>query len=104
MSPVDTVMPWLQGPWIGRGGEQLPIAPLAPLRKEAISNLKAYWTGILTPEMRQLLQRCCGLSNTPLGSIDFTGRWFPKEPLSIFRPSLTLARSEEHTSELQSRL
>jgi hypothetical protein len=91
MSPVDAVMPLLQTPWIGRHGEQPPIVPLPAIRQEAITNLEAHWTGILTPQMRDLLQRSCGLSGTPLGSIDFTGRWFPEEPLSIFRPSITLA-------------
>ena len=95
MSPVDTVMPLLQEPWIGRGREQLPIAPLAPMRPETITNLEAYWTGNLTPLLRQVLQRSCGLAGTPLGSIDFTGRWVPEEPLSIFRPSLTLAVDDQ---------
>ena len=81
MSPVDTMMPMLRGPW----------TPLAPIRQEAITNLESYWPGTLTLEMREVLQRSCGLSGTPLGTIDFTGRWFPEEPLSIFRPSLTLA-------------
>jgi len=91
MSPVDAVMPLLQRPWIGRHGEQLPIVPLPAIRQEAITSLEAHWTGILTPEMRQVLGRACGLSGAPLGTIDFTGRWFPEEPLSIFRPSITLA-------------
>jgi len=91
MSPVDAVTPLLSGPWVGRRSEQLPIVPLPPIRREAITNLEAHWTAILTPEMRTILQRSCGLSGTPLGSIDFTGRWFPEEPLSIFRPCLTLA-------------
>lgn len=91
MSPVDTMVPLLQGPWIGRAGEQLAIVPLPALRREAISIVESHWAGILTPEMRQVLQLSCGLSGTPLGSIDFTGRWYPEEPLSIFRPSLTLA-------------
>jgi len=94
MSSLDTMMPLLQGPWIGRGGEPLSIAPLPPVRSEAITNLEAHWTGALSPQMREVLQRTCGLSGTPLGSIDFTGRWFPEEPLSIFRPSLTLAEDE----------
>ena len=91
MSPVDTMKPLLLGPWIGRSGEQLPVAPLPALRREAVSTLETNWAGILTPEMRQVLQLSCGLSGTPLGSIDFTGCWYPEESLSIFRPSLTLA-------------
>jgi hypothetical protein len=91
MSPVDAMVPLLQGPWRGRAGEQLSIVPLPALRREAISALESHWAGVLTPEMRQVLQLSCGLSGTPLGSIDFTGRWYPEESLSIFRPSLTLA-------------
>ena len=91
MSPLDTMMPLVQEPWIDRHGEPLSIVPLPPIRSEAISSLEAHWTGILTPQMREVLQRSCGLSGTPLGSIDFTGRWFPEEPLPIFRASVTLA-------------
>jgi hypothetical protein len=91
MSPVDTMMPLLQGPWIGRAGEQLSIVPLPALRHEAVNSLESHWAGVLTPEMRQVLQLSCGLSGTPLGNIDFTGRWYPQEPLYIFRRSLTLA-------------
>jgi len=91
MSPVDAVMPLLQTPWTGRHGKHLPIVTLPGIRQEAITNLEAHWTGVLTPEMRRILQRTCGLSRTPLGGIDFTGRWFTEEPLSIFRPSITLA-------------
>jgi hypothetical protein len=95
MSPVDTMMPLLQGQWVGRGGEPLPVTPLPALRREAIDNLELQWSGNLTPEMRTILQRSCGLSGTPLGSIDFTGCWYPEEPLAIFRPSLTLAMDEQ---------
>lgn len=95
MSSIDTMMPLLQGPWTGRYGETLPVLPLPPIRPEAITNLEAHWAGPLTPQMREVLQRSCGLSGTPIGSIDFTGRWFPEEPLSIFRPSLTLAVDDE---------
>jgi hypothetical protein len=95
MSPVETMMPLLQGRWIGPGSEQLPVTPLPALRPEAIQNLQLQWTGTLTPEMRTLLQRSCGVSGTPLGSIDFTGCWYPEEPLAIFRPSLTLATDEQ---------
>ncbi|HEY6923784.1 MAG TPA: hypothetical protein VI653_09965 [Steroidobacteraceae bacterium] len=95
MSPVDAVMPLLQTPWTGRHGEQLPVVPLPAIRQEAVTNLEAYWPGILTQEMREVLRRTCGLSGTPLGTIDFTGRWFPEEPLSIFRPSITLAIDDQ---------
>jgi hypothetical protein len=45
--------------------------------------------------MRQLLELSCGLADSPLGNIDFTGRWHGEEPLSIFRPSITLAIDEK---------
>jgi hypothetical protein len=38
-----------------------------------------------------LLGICCGLAGTELGSIDFTGCWFPEERCPVFRPCLTLA-------------
>jgi hypothetical protein len=85
------MVPLLQGPWVSRAGERLPIAPLPALRREAVRHLESHWAGILTPEMQQVLQLSCGLAASPLGSIDFTGRWYPEEPLAIFRPSLTLA-------------
>ena len=91
MSSVDNVVSLLQVPWIGHAGAPLSIAPLPPLRSEVISALESHWTGILTPEMRQVLQTSCGMFDTPLGSIDFTGRWYPEEPLSVFRSSLTLS-------------
>jgi hypothetical protein len=95
MSAPDTMMPLLTAPWPGRFGEQLPTVPLPGLRREAIANLESHWTGTMTPEMRQLLKLSCGLSQTPFGSVDFTGRWYPEEPLSVFRPSLTLAIDDQ---------
>ena len=95
MSAPDTRMPLLAAPWPGRFGEQLPAFPLPGLRREAIANLESHWTGTMTPEMRHLLQFSCGLSQTPIGSVDFTGRWYPEEPLSVFRPSLTLAIDDQ---------
>jgi hypothetical protein len=70
------------------------VTPLPALSPEVVSNLDSHRAGIVTPEMRQVLQLSCGLTGTPLGSIDFTGRWFPEEPLASFRPSLTLAIDE----------
>jgi len=95
MSAPDTMMPLLAAPWPGRFGEQLPTFPLPGLRREAIANIESHWTGTMTPEMRQLLQFSCGLSQTPIGSVDFTGRWYPEEPLSVFRPTLTLAIDDQ---------
>jgi hypothetical protein len=95
MSIADTMMPLLTAPWLWRFGGPLPTCALPGLRPEALAHLEAHWTGILTPEMRQLLHASCGLSQTPLGDVDFTGRWFPEEPLSVFRPSLTLAIDDQ---------
>ena len=95
MSRADTMMPLLQAPWRYHGGERLPVMALPPLSRETIEHLNSQWTGTLTAEMRKLLQRSCGISGTPLGSIDFTGCWFPEEPLSVFRPSITLAIDNE---------
>jgi hypothetical protein len=95
MSTADTMMPLLTAPWPGRAGEQLLTFPLPGLRREAIADLDANWAGPMTPEMRQLLQLSCGLSKTPLGSVDFTGRLYPEEPLSVFSPSLTLAIDDQ---------
>jgi hypothetical protein len=95
MSPVDTIVPLLQRAWVGRGGEPLSVTPLPALRRDVVSSLESHWAGVLTPHMRQVLQLSCGLSGTPLGSVDFTGRWHPEEPLCIFRPSLTLAIDAE---------
>ena len=95
MSPVDTMVPLLCKPWVARDGEEMPVTPLPPLSREAVSNLDSHWTGVVTPEMRQILQLSCGVSGTPVGNLDFTGRWYPEEPLSIFRPSLTLAIDEK---------
>jgi hypothetical protein len=95
MSRADTMIPLLQTPWRDHDGERLPVTPLPPLAGETIERLNLQWTGTLTGEMRKLLQRSCGISGTPLGSIDFTGCWYPEEPLSIFRPSITLAIDDE---------
>ena len=94
MCALDTMMPLLSGPWPGRFGDE-PTVPLPGLQPETIANLECHWTGTMTPEMHQLLQFSCGLSKTLLGSIDFTGRWYSEEPLSVFRPSLTLAIDDE---------
>jgi len=95
MSRADTMIPLLQAPWRDHGGERLPVTALPPLSTETIEHLDLQWTGTVTAETRKLLQRSCGLSGTPLGCIDFTGCWYPEEPLSIFRPSITLAIDDE---------
>jgi hypothetical protein len=95
MSRADTLIPLLQAPLRDHGGERLPVTALPPLSSETIEHLNLQWIGTLTTEMRKLLQRSCGVSGTPLGCVDFTGCWYPEEPLSIFRPSITLAIDDE---------
>jgi hypothetical protein len=95
MSLVDTMVPLLCRSWVARDGQIMPVTPLPPLSREAVSNLDSHWTGVVTPQMRQVLQLSCGVSGTPVGDLDFTGRWYPEEPLPIFRPSLTLSIDEK---------
>jgi hypothetical protein len=95
MSSVDTIVPLLRTRWNCSAGEPTPIVPLPALQPETIRHLETHWPGFMTVEMRDLLQLSCGLSATPLGNIDFTGRWYAEESLSIFRPSLTLAIDEK---------
>jgi hypothetical protein len=91
MSITDAMVPFLTAPWLTRTGERTGITCLPGLSREAIQSLEAIYPGPLAAEMRELLARSCGLAGTDLGDIDFTGRWFPEEPLAVFRPCLTLA-------------
>jgi hypothetical protein len=81
--------------WLGRTGRPLPVTALPGLCPEAIQGLETSYPGTITPELRKLLASSCGLTGTVLGDIDFTSRWFPEEPLWIFRPGLTLAIDDE---------
>ena len=91
MSTCDTTMPLISAPWLNAEGKPLSVTPLPGLREEVIQSLECSYTGILTPPMKELLSRSCGLAGTEIGSIDFTGCWFLEEPDAIFRPALTLA-------------
>ena len=91
MSTADKVAPFLTAPWLMPTGERTSVTCLPGLGREAIQSLEASYPGPLPPEMSRLLARTCGLTGTDLGDIDFTGRWFPEEPLAVFRPCLTLA-------------
>jgi hypothetical protein len=84
-------MPLISAPWLNAEGNPLSVIPLPGLREEVIQSLECSYPGILSPPMKELLSRSCGLGGTELGSIDFTGCWFLEEPYSIFRPALTLA-------------
>ncbi len=91
MSASDTTMPLISAPWLNAEGNPLSVIPLPGLREEVIQSLECSYPGILSPPMKDLLSRTCGLGGTELGSIDFTGCWFLEEPYAIFRPALTLA-------------
>jgi hypothetical protein len=84
-------MPLISAPWLNAEGNPLSVIPLPGLREEVIQSLECSYPGILSPPMKDLLSRSCGLGGTELGSIDFTGCWFLEEPYAIFRPALTLA-------------
>ncbi len=95
MSTADTVISLLSLPWLSRGGPRRSTTPLPGLRPDVLQGLDAVYPGYLNPEMRRLLRTSSGLEDTPLGSVDFTGRWHPEESLSVFRPCLTLAIDNE---------
>ena len=90
MSTRDTSVP-ISGRWSQLTQTLHNMVPLPGVQPESLRYIDARWQGYLTAEMRQLLQATCGLSGTPLGNIDFTGCWYPEEPLALFRPCLTLA-------------
>ncbi len=91
MSTTDTMTPLVSVPWVDAHGHSLPERALPGLRPEVIQNLECSFPGIITSDLKALLGTCCGLAETELGSIDFTGCWFPEEPCGVFRPCLTLA-------------
>jgi len=91
MSTSDNMVPLVSRPWLNAAGAALPISSLPGLRSDAIQGLEASFPGGISPAMRALLETSCGLDGTDIGSIDFTGRWFPEEPIAVFRPCLTLA-------------
>jgi len=91
MSPADTMTPLVSTPWFNADGNPLPERVLPGLRPEVIQDLECSFPGIISPAYKALLATCCGLAETELGSIDFTGCWFPEEPCAVFRPCLTLA-------------
>lgn len=95
MSTTDTMMPLVLAPWLDRGGEPSPVAPVPGLRPEVIHGMTPSYPGIVSAELRELLSFCSGLSGTELGNIDFTGCLFPSEPLGVFRPCLTLGIDDE---------
>jgi|GEM_PF-5355620 hypothetical protein len=91
MSTLDTVTPLISSPWLDANGNPLPVRSLPGLRPEGIKALECAYPGIMSPPLKDLLSACCGLADTDLGHIDFTGCCFPEEPCTVFNPCLTLA-------------
>jgi hypothetical protein len=91
MSTPDTMTPFISSPWLDASGKPLPVRPLSGLRPEVLKTLESAYPGMVGPALRELLLECCGLADTDLGHIDFTGSCYPEEPCSVFRPCLTLA-------------
>jgi len=91
MATPDTIWPLVSAPWLDADGNPLTVRPLPGLRSDVIQSLECSYPGILSPQMKALLGTCCGLAETDLGTIDFTGCWFVEEPYTVFRPALTLA-------------
>jgi hypothetical protein len=92
MATPDTIWPLVSAPWLDADGNPLTVRPLPGLRSDVIQSLECSYPGILSPQMKALLGTCCGLAETDLGTIDFTGCWFVEEPYTVFRPALTLSR------------
>jgi hypothetical protein len=85
------LMPLVSAPWLDTAGNPLPVTPVPGLRPQVIDGWKLSFPGNLNADLQAVLGMCCGLTGTELGSIDFTGRLFPDEPLAVFRPCITLA-------------
>ena len=95
VSTSDKVVPYSAAPVkpLPRGLFEFVSVP--GLSAQAIQGLEATYPGTLTADMRALLSTTCGLTAPQLGTIDFTNRWHPEEPISVFRPCLTLAIDDE---------
>jgi hypothetical protein len=91
MSTTDTMTPLVSAPWRDANDKPLPVRALPGLRPEVIQDLQCSFPGIISPALKALLESCCGLAETEIGSIDFTGCSFPEEPCGVFQPCLTLA-------------
>ena len=89
MSTVDT-MARLLASWHNSTGQSSASTPLPGLRPEVIRGLAASNPDVLNTDLCRLLRTSCGIAGTALGDIDFTGQWYPEEPLAILRPCLSL--------------
>ncbi len=85
-----TMLPALTHPWVATSGEALPVEPGPGLGASAIDSLRTTFPGVLTAEHEQLLGHSCGINGTPLQYLDFTGQFHGEEPLTVFRPCITL--------------
>jgi hypothetical protein len=94
MSTTDTMTSLVSAPWLDTDGNPLRVRALPGLRPEVIHSLECSHPGIINPALGALLEICCGLAATELGSVDFTGCWFPDESCQVFRPCLTLAMDD----------
>jgi hypothetical protein len=91
MSAHDTMTSLLSTPWVDASGKTLAVRALPGLRPELIETLKSTYAWMTNPTIQSWLLTCCGLADTELGHIDFTGCCFPEEPCSVFQPCLTIA-------------
>ena len=91
MSTLDTMTPVISTPWLDVTGRALSTRSLPGLRPEVLKTLERAYPGKLTPAFAALLSVCCGLADTDLGHLDFTGCCFPDEACSVFHPCLTIA-------------
>jgi hypothetical protein len=95
MPSADKVVPLSATPVKPLPGGTRKLVSVAGLSTQAIQGLEATYPGTLTSDMRSLLSTTCGLTAPEFGTIDFTSRWHPEEPISVFRPCLTLAIDDE---------
>ncbi len=91
MSTSDTVVPFRSAPVAAAPDRAFGLMLGPGLSRAAIADLEHSYPGILTAQMRSLLQRTCGLTVRELGALDLTGRWHAAEPMDVFHPCLTLA-------------
>jgi hypothetical protein len=95
MSTAGKVVPFSRAPVKPLSRGLFKFAYVPGLSTQAIQGLDSTYPGTLTDDMRCLLATSCGLTAPEFGTIDFTGRWHPEEPISVFRPCLTLAIDDE---------
>ncbi len=89
MSTADTMTPPLiSAPWFDADGNPLPIRILPGLHLEVIRSFECSYPGVINTALKGLLEACCGLADTELGDIDFTGCWFPAESCAVFLAAL----------------